>query len=190
MIKRFLPIALTVILATSGCLTLLPSAKQSTLSPWESFDNAKAAFDKIVPYSTTKAELKALGFDPFSTANIQILTYLDIMNHFMPNPSIKKDDLYEGIRACIDAREGCVAYKMEPKIVKTGRHGSVLLDLLNFKRHTIKTGWKFEALVVLIDGTVVYKLWGGNPMIDESEEVKRPLGPLQDADVILGKAVR
>jgi hypothetical protein len=175
---------------TAGCSTLLPSAKQTIQSPWNSFEDAKAYFDKITPRQSTTKELKELGFDPFSTPNIKILTYLDIMNRFMPNPSVKKEELDEGIQACIDAKADCKAYEFEPKIIRSKRFGNFWLDLFNFKRQTKESGWKFEALIVLIDDIVVYKLWGGSPIIDETKETKNPLGPFQNADDLLKERTR
>ena len=175
---------------TTGCGSLLPSAKQTTISPWNSFEDAKSAFDKITPYTTNADEMRSLGFDPFTTPNIKILTYVDIMNRFLPNPSIKKEDLDEGIQSCINAKANCKAYEFFPQIIRSKRYGNVLLDLFNFRRKTIESGWRFQALIVLIDSTVVYKLWGGDPIIDQHRETKNPLGPLQNASDILSGAVR
>ena len=169
----------------AGCGSLLPSAKQTVLSPWNSFDEAKADFDRIVPYESKKEDLRALGFDPYSIPNIKILTYLDIMNRFMPNPSIRREDLDEGIQACIEVRARCGGFDFSPTVVNSKRYGSVLADLLNFRRRTNETGWQFQALIVLIDDVVVYKLWGGRPIIDEYRETKNPLGPLQNANDLL-----
>lgn len=188
--KRRMLFLLIMAMATGGCGSLLPSAKQTTVSPWNSFEEAKEAFDKITPHETRADEMRALGFDPFTTPNIRILTYVDIMNRFLPNPSIKKEDLDEGIQSCIDAKANCKAYEFFPQILKSKRYGNVLLDLFNFRRKTIESGWRFQALVVLIDSTVVYKLWGGDPKIDQHRDTKNPLGPLQNAADILSGAVR
>lgn len=61
-------------LLLSGCASMLPVSKTNVESTWESFDQAKAAFDKIHPHQTTRADLAALSFDPFKTPNIEILT--------------------------------------------------------------------------------------------------------------------
>ena len=66
----------------------------------------------------------------------------------------------------------------------------MLLDLFNFRRKSTESGWRFEALIVIIDDIVVYKLWGGNPMIDQDKETKNPLGPLQNSGDILKEAVK
>ena len=107
----------------------------------------------------------------------------------MFNPSIKKEDLDQGIQACIDARINCRAYEIKLQNILRKRYGNVFLDVFNFRRRTHETGWEFEALIVMVNGTVVYKIWGGTPVIDESREIKNPLGPLQDpTDILKGRA--
>src|SRR4030066_2431409 len=185
--KRLLLISLPVIaLITVGCGSLLPSVKETTKTYWwGSFDEAKIAFEQIIPYKTTIEELQKLGFDPFQTPNLKILTYLDIIQRFMFNPSIKKEELDEVIQNCIDAKTDCRAYEIQLKNITKKRYGNVFLDLLNFKRSTKESGWEFEALIVIVNNNVVYKLWGGKPIIDESMEIKNPLGPLQNPSDLL-----
>jgi len=179
-----------VVLIISGCGSLLPSTKQITESPWDSFDDAKSAFDKIILYETTVDEMRTLGFDPFTTPNIKIMTHVDIMNRFMPNSSITKEDLDEGIQSCIKAKANCRGYTFSPQVIRSKRYGNVLLDLFNFRRKSRESGWNFQALIVLIDDIVVYKLWGGNPIIDEFRDRKNPLGPLQNSGDLFIEAVK
>lgn len=186
----FLSVSLAILLSLAGCSALLPSAKQTTKSPWISFEEAKAAFDRITVNVTTTYELRELGYDPFTTPNIKIFTYLEIINRFMPNPSIKKEDLDKGIQDCIDAKADCKAYEFEPGIIKSKRYGNLFLDLFNFRRNSKESGWVFNAFIVLINDVVVYKLWGGRPIIDEVREAKNPLGPLQNADDLLIEVTR
>jgi hypothetical protein len=175
-------LSLTFILLLSGCgIKLLPSTHDEEKSSWDSFAEAKMAFDRVTVYETDIEGLKTLGFDPFSAANMQIQTYLDIMARFMPNPAIKKGDLNRGIRECIEAQNGCMAYDMSVKVYNTQRRGNVLLDLFGFKRRTNRTGWEFNSLFVINKGFVVYKLWGGKPQVRETSLKKKPLGPLQDS---------
>ncbi|MDP2166902.1 MAG: hypothetical protein Q8J64_01065 [Thermodesulfovibrionales bacterium] len=187
---KALPLVAIIVFMTSGCSSLLPQARQTTRSPWETFDEAKAAYDRIIPYETTTAELRELGYDPFSTPNIKILTYLDIVERFMANPSIKKQDLDEGVQSCLELKNYCSAYEAAPQNITSKRYGNVLLDLFNFRRKTKESGWKFTALIVLVDRVVVYKLWGGNPIIDNYSEKKNPLGPLQETEDIVREATK
>jgi hypothetical protein len=188
--KRRLFCILIAAITMSGCGSLLPSTKLTYKSPWDSFEAAKTAFDKIILYKTNTKEMQALGYDPFTTPNIRILTYVDVMNRFMPNPSIRKEELAEGIQSCINAKENCSAYEFDPQVKKSQRYGSVLLDLFNFHRKSTESGWRFEALIVIVDNIAVYKLWGGNPMINQNKETKNPLGPLQNSEDILKEAIK
>jgi hypothetical protein len=169
----------------AGCGSLLPSARQTVKSPWKTFDEAKTTYDKVVLNETTTDDLRKLGFDPFLTPNIKILTYLDIIQRFMFNPSIEKEDLDEGLQVCIGARSGCHAYEVQPRIISSQRLGNVWLDLFNFKRNVQQTGWRFDALVVIVNDVVVYKLWGGDPIVHQNRRTKNPLGPLQTSEGLL-----
>lgn len=179
-------ISLTV-LTLSACNALLPTVKEVTSSPWQSFEEAKAAYDQIVIDKTTAEDLKKLGFDPFTTPNIKILTYLDITAAL---PSLKKEDMDEGLLKCIEAKDKCRAYDFEPAFIRSKRYGNFWLDLLNFRRKTKETGWKFRALIVLANGTVVYKLWGGSPSVSQDRDATNPLGPLQDSGGALFDGLR
>lgn len=173
-----------------SCGGALPRSEKTMKSPWDSFAEAKAAYDKILPGQTTVVELKALGYDPYTTPNIHILTYLDVIERFIPNQAIRLEDLDPGVRECIKARDQCMAYEATPGRTKKKRTGSVTLDLLGFKRNTHETGWTFSALVLMKNSHVIYKLWGGTPVIDERNESKKPLGPLQDAsDLVRGMVI-
>ncbi len=166
----------------TGCgVSLLPTSLEEVRSPWDSFEEAKKAFDKILVEETSLDGLKSLGFDPFITSNMEILTYLDIMERFMPNPAIEKEDLDPGILRCIEAQHSCHAYEMTVQVANSERRGNVFLDLFGFKRKTNRSGWQFQSLFVINNGFVVYKLWGGKPNINETSLMKKPLGPLQDA---------
>jgi hypothetical protein len=182
--------AALLVLGISGCgVALLPSSEETVRSPWNSFEEAQLAFGKVVVYETELEGLKKFGFDPFSTANMKILTYLDIMARFMPNPAIRKEDLDVGIRECIEAQSGCQAYEVTVQVTNSERRGNVFLDLFSFKRKTYRSGWQFQSLFVINKGFVVYKLWGGQPNINETSLQKKPLGPLQDSgDAVVGAA--
>jgi len=171
----------------SGCQGLLPTVRETTPSAWENYDEAKAAFDSVVPYQTSMDDLKKLGFDPFTTPNITILTYLDIGRSLPARPLEEFDP---GIQDCIRAEAACHAFEFEPGDIKKKRTGNFWLDFFNFRRKIKHTGWKFKALIIVVDNTVVYKLWGGNPIVNEETDIKNPLGPLQDAgDMVIERSI-
>jgi hypothetical protein len=130
-------------------------------------------------------ELAGLGFDPDANPNVKILTYLDLIERFMPNPSITKEDLDAEVRACIEAREKSQAWEIELSEVKARRYGNVLLDVTGFVKKTHETGWRFNGLLLIREGRVVYKLSSGQPSVDRNERKVKPLGPLQEIDSFL-----
>jgi hypothetical protein len=169
-------------LSLSACASwgVLPSTKETTESPFESYRSAEDAFNKVRPYVTTAKELKARGFDPYTTPNIKVLNYLDLVPRFLPQQSMKSDDLDPAVQACLTARDKCTGWLAEPSTSSKDRTGNVALDVLGFERETTSTGWKASMLLLLQDNVVVYKLWSGTPTILEVKTEKKPLGPLQD----------
>ncbi len=176
-----------LILLLSSCGSSLPKGEMRTKSPWETFDEAKSAYDSIILNTTTTTDLKALGYDPYNTPNVRILSYLDILQKFNPNNSVKSEDLPPTVKACLDSREACLAYEASPNFSSSERVGNVVLDLLKFKRERVVTGWSFNALIVIDHGIVVYKIWNGQPMIDQKTLRKNPLGPLQNSVGSMGE---
>lgn len=165
-----------------ACSNALPRTEDNTRSRWDTFEQAMIDYDKIIAYQTTTTELKELGYDPYTQANIRILSYLDIIQRFMPNQSITLDDLDPALSFCIRSRDHCLAYEAQPQQSKTKRVGNVALDLLTFKRRTIETGWSFNAIIVINDGIVIYKVWSGSPIVSGEKLRNNPLGPLQGLD--------
>ncbi len=179
-----------IVCLDSGCSGMLPVAKTTDETRWDNFEQVKASFDLITPFTTTQKDLQQLGFDPYQASNIQILNYLAIIAKFMPNTNITMADLPPGLRGCIEAKDSCVAYEMKIQNIKSQRQGSLFLDLFRFKRQAHQTGWRFSAFIVLVDDLVVYKLWDGQPHIEGEVYRKNPLGPLQEpADIATDAAV-
>jgi hypothetical protein len=176
---------LTLLFSSCSHTSLLPRQQKIVVTPWNSFSEAKNAFDQINPYQTQKDELEKLGFAPQGTPNIKILNYLDIMERFMPNQSITVKDLAEGLQDCLADQEQCIAYEIIIRKYDSQRYGNVFLDLFNFRRKTNVSGWEFMALIVIKDSLVVYKLSSGRPNTDELDDTKNPLGPLQNADRLI-----
>ena len=126
-------------------------------------------------------DLERMNFNPYAVSNIRIMTVTEIIALFMPNPSIRVEDLDPGIRKCIQNRDRCTAYKIEPGLVDKTRVGNFWADLFTFKRHTIDTGWEFRGLITIVDDVVTYRdPTGGRPLIKVEEVVVKPLGPLQE----------
>ena len=167
-----------------GCAALLPTGKSLTEGPWQSFDEAKRVFDGIEPGRTTVPELKHLGYDPFVNANVSVLSYSDVLSRFAPS-AVRDAYLEPGIRECIEAQTKCRAYSLSQQQLRRDRVGNFFLDFINYHRHTEITGWRFEAVIVVVDDRVVHKVWSGQREIREVEDTRNPLGPLQDQSTIV-----
>src|SRR5512134_3491957 len=109
------------ILLTAGCKSLFSSTESQAESKWNSFEEVETAFAKVVVNVSNTNDLKRLGFHPSASPNVKILTYVDIINFFMPNPGIQKEDLDEPVRACIDAKDLGHAYLLELRNVRAKR---------------------------------------------------------------------
>jgi hypothetical protein len=163
----------------SACAGMLPAARQDVSNPWADFEAAKHSFDAIVPFQTGMKTVRELGFDPYKTANMQVLNQAQVVHAVLPSPLQERATIPKGIVDCMQVQEACVGYLMEPSKTEQKRVGNFFLDFLNFKRNTLTTGWKFSALIVVIDDTVVYKQWNGQPRMETTEQRTNPLGPLQ-----------
>jgi hypothetical protein len=167
------------VIMLAGCDSMLPRSKVVAESAWASFDDARAAFDKLQVHKTRADELAQLGFDPYANANVTLLNYSDLIRRFVPGTAALAESIDVDIRDCIVVKERCRAVEVDINNSRSERVGSFFLDFLNFRRTTEISGWRFNAVVVLKDDVVVYKLWGGRPMIKEMNESRNPMGPLQ-----------
>ena len=172
-----------MVLSLSACSAMLPTGEQDVSRRWAGFDDVKASYDRIEPYRSDLAAVRALGFDPDKTPNLQILNHSQVVRAVLPSRAQDHIAIPQGIEDCMKAQDQCVGYFMEPSHVDYERQGSVLLDLLGFKRKTLIKGWKFGALIVVANERVVYKQWSGKPKIEETEYLQNPLGLLQGAGV-------
>jgi hypothetical protein len=163
----------------SGCAGLLPDAKEDTRTPWHSYADAQAMFDSIVPYTTTTAELKASGIDPEKTPNVAVLSHADLLRKIVAGSSIDIRLFDLEMQSCLTENKSCVAYEIEQTHLDRQRIGNFLVDFLNFHRHVDISGWQFDAIVVVRNARVIYKLWSGKPNIHQSTDERNPLGPLQ-----------
>lgn len=174
----------------AGSSGVLPEETSFVQSPFEGYDDAHQAFVKVAVHETTLAQLFNSGYDVSTFPNVQSLSYLDLIKRFLPHDSITFADLDPALRACFEARLGCRGYQLTPGHVERERVGSVMLDVLNFKRTEVRTGWEAEAIFVLHDDVVVYKLWSGTQRLSETHQRRNPLGPFQNLGGTFSGAVK
>jgi hypothetical protein len=174
----------------TACTSLFPRTQSTVESRWKSYEEVAAAFDQIVPYQTRTEDLKDLGFHPLVSPNVKVLTYVEVMQHFMPNPAITKADLNPAVRACIEAQEHGNAFVVELSDIKSQRHGNLILDIFGFKRRTHESGWRFKGMILTTNHTVVYKLSSGDPAVSTEQKRIKPLGPVQEVESTVSTAAK
>ena len=170
----------------SACSSWLPALRREVSNPWADFAAVKRSFDQITPFQTSMDQVRALGFDPDKTPNMRMLNQAQVIEAVLPSPLQERSTVPQGVLQCMQAGAACVAYSMEPSRIEQRRVGNFLLDFANFRRHSVTTGWKFSALIVVIDKQVVYTQWSGEPQIHTTIERHNPLGPLQNFEESLG----
>jgi hypothetical protein len=162
----------------ASCASLLPHSKQTTETPWHTYSEAQAMFAKIVPRKTTLQELSELGVDE-RTPNVALLSHADLLRRLSATPSLDIRTLDPVLQECVASHYNCFAYEIEQTHMNKRRFGGFWADFMNFHKQTDISGWQFDAIVVIKDNVVIYKLWSGKPNIHQLEEERNPLGPLQ-----------
>ncbi|MGZ5214727.1 MAG: hypothetical protein ACXWCU_16975 [Caldimonas sp.] len=176
-------LAALAVVVLSGCASLLPHGRSEDVSPFATFEDARAALDRVEPYRTNTAGLKELGFDTQASTNVREIAYPQLIARVVESPYLPLAELDAGIRECISARERCRAYEFRFSRIQRERQGNFLLDFLNFRRITHTSGWRFEGLVLVrADGMVLFRNHAGEPRIESTEEQRNPLGPLQSLE--------
>ena len=158
---------------------MLPRARSES-SPFKTFDDARNAIEGLVPMASNVATLTKLGIDPVNQPNTSILTHADVVRRFVPSSLLRREDLNPGVLVCLEARDACRGWELTGSRVTKARTGNFFADFTNFSRRSETEGWRFNALILLVNDVVVYRAWGGQPNVNEIEVTTNPLGPLQE----------
>lgn len=168
-------------LLLSGCGgLLLPSQSEIGSSNFSSYKEVRSAFDHIALRQTSMDEMSDLGFDAQTTPNVAVLSYLEIVERFMPNSSMAFDKLDPAVQDCIMARTGCEGYVFKVEHHDFQRTGSLFLDIFGFVHTVRETGWTAQVLVLVQNGRVTHKLLSGEPHVQMVRDDVQPLGPMQN----------
>ena len=174
------------LLLLAGCTAMLPRGSSDTPAPFATYAEAQAAAERIVPFQTPPTQLAALGFDPGQGKNVTVIPYPDILARLAPYSGVPMDQLDPGIRACIGFKTACRGSVFRFERQDRRREGGFIADFFNVERVTHVTGWRFEALVVVGDDTVLFRNVAGEAAVERVERQKNPLGPLQPAGEAAG----
>jgi hypothetical protein len=181
----------TLVLVGCGGLGLLPRQTDIKNTSFRNYQAVETAYQQITPGTTRASDLSQIGFDSSEAPNVEVLSYLGVIERFMPRDSIKFDNLDPSVQSCIEARDRCTAYVFRPERLHQRRTGNIFLDVMGFERQTVSYGWSAEVMVLVLDGRVAYKVMSGHPNIQNFEDKVQPLGPLQDlGDTALHTASR
>lgn len=183
-------VVLAAFWALVGCQALLPSGKSEIISGWASYEEAEAALAEVEPYQSTRQELHDAGLDPRTNSSLAVLNFAEVMQRFAVSALADPNGYERGIQDCLRAGQRCTAYSVKAERTYSQRVGNFWLDLLSFKRETESTGWNFNALIVLVNDLVVYRITSGQPRIHAFEVSRQPLGPLQNIGESLRPAIR
>lgn len=172
-------IALAVVaILLAGCGALLPHGRSEDSSLFKTYEDARDALDRVTPYRATLAEARALGFDVGASSNVQEVPYPQWVGTLV-HPNVPLDRADVGIRDCLAAELACRAYLFRFSRIEEDRSGNFVVDFLNFRRITHRRGWRFEGLMLVRDGVVLFRNHGGQPHVEFVEDRRNPLGPLQ-----------
>ena len=182
-------ISMGLLFFTGGCATqsLLPTQGVYTESSFETYSQVETVVNEIIIGKTKYSELVKMGLDLENIPNVKRLTYLDVMKKFnLDSPSrytIFNDiELPNGVIKTLEARENGRTYEINLERLKNQREGSLVLDMLNFRKNVHITGWNISVLILIVDDTVEYVLYSGEKNIDKHERERNPLGPFQGFD--------
>lgn len=179
-LKTFLSATFMLSLVGCGGLGLLPHETKVSQNAFQSYEQVQSAYTDVVPGQTRLTDLPRLGFDTATTPNVEVLSYLGVIERFMPRSTMSFDHLAAPVQSCIESQDRCSAFVFHPQHVESRRAGNFFLDLFGFERRTIDTGWTAEVVLLMQDGHVAYKLMSGRPRIEDTHDEVTPLGPLQD----------
>ncbi|MBU3739337.1 MAG: hypothetical protein FGM55_10335 [Rhodoferax sp.] len=140
--------------------------------------------ESLRPHASTLADLKSAGINPDTDPNIRLLTAMDVIQRFSQAP-LRREAIDPGMLMCMEALDQCLGMELTAMRVRKRRTGLFIPDFFNFSRTTETSGWRFQALILLVNGVVVHRSWGGEPNIHDVEITTNPLGPLQEIGPVL-----
>ncbi|HEX4273027.1 MAG TPA: hypothetical protein VHZ32_16670 [Rhizomicrobium sp.] len=172
----------------SGCGGgLLPDQNSKSASPFQTYDQVVESFDQIVPGMTHAEDLPNLGFDA-RTGSVDVLSYVNIEERFLPAAGVRWEHLDPAVQACIRAELYCTGYVFHPSRTENKRLGAFVPDLLGFERITRSAHWSADVTLLVMNGRVIHKLFSGSPRTENLDDKRQPLGPLQDLGGALAHA--
>lgn len=149
-------VLITLALVGCGGLGLLPYRSETQNSGFGSLAALKKAYRSIKPGTTLASDLSGLGFDAARGDNVQVLSYLGVIERFMPRDSLHFDKLAPAVQACIDARNRCTGYVFRTGEAPESRDAEATGGFVTSSRAAAAT-WSQDVVLLVQDGRVAYK---------------------------------
>src|ERR1700733_579572 len=93
--RRYVGVAasvlITLVLVGCGGLGLLPREADVQNPRFKSWNEVQIAYQKIAPGQTRTGDLAEMGFDSNESPNVEVLSYLGVIEKFIPRDSIRFD---------------------------------------------------------------------------------------------------
>jgi len=140
-----------------GILSLLPHQADSANLGIRSLKDLAEAYARVQPGSTRASALARLGFDT-STPNVQVLSYLGVMERFMARDTVGFDKLDVAIQDCIEARDRCTALVFSPSESKIRTAGMLSMFGIDSAKAAAEPA---QVTLLVQDGRVAYKMIRG-----------------------------
>ncbi|HEX4365947.1 MAG TPA: hypothetical protein VH023_03910 [Rhodopila sp.] len=150
-------LGVTLAVVGFGILSLLPHQPDTAGLGIRSLKELAAAYDRVKPGATRASALARLGFDT-STPNVEVLSYLGVMERFMARDTVAFDKLDVAIQDCIEARDRCTALVFTPSETKVQAAG--MLSVFGIDSAKAASG-PAEVTLLVQDGRVAYKMIRG-----------------------------
>jgi hypothetical protein len=170
-----------LLLVVAGCSgSVLPQESSIGAPKFTTFEQVMTSYDDIKLGQTRRPDLTALGLDTQTTPNIEVLSYNQILDLFLPNETLSLKQAPVGVQRCLRDQDHCSAYIYRLDHSHARQTGGVVPELLGTEHNTYTSGWKVEIVLLLQGDVVVYKVMSGQPNMQDNNDKSQPLGPLQD----------
>jgi hypothetical protein len=177
------------VLALIGCgaLTLLPRQNDPIPVRFMTIKDLASAYARVQPGLTRASQLARMGFDTSSTGS-QALSYLGVMERFMPRDSVHFDRLDAAVQDCIAARDHCTALVFRPmdRSFAPARNGILSAFGLGAAAATDQAP---EVTLLVRDGRVAFKMISGMPILHAQRHIET-VPPPRDGNILMPVSYR
>lgn len=179
----FVFVSALLLLSLYGCANntwIMPTSEKLQVLPWNSYEEALTAYNKVKPGKTTISELNKLGFSLNKVSGAKDWNPNEVRYYFLgSNPAVTQSYLEPAAKECI-AQKGR-AREFDIKFSKTRGIGNWVKREFGYEKKDLTSGARLWVLFCYNPktGIVLYKTDTPQPFIREMEKHKDPLGPVR-----------